>query len=237
VSEKNAVKPWLKAHWCIPPAEDAAFVADMERVLDVYQRPHDPRHPVVCMDEQPKQLIEEARVPLPTRPGQPARQDHEYVRHGCCCVWMFNEPLGGWRDVRVSERKTAVDWARQVRDLVDSPRFAQAEQITLVCDQLNTHELASLYKAFEPNEAHRLARKIQLVHTPKHGSWLNTSECELSVLTRQSLSGRLATIDRVHSEAQAWAKHRNQQQTGVDWHFTTADARIKLKSLYPKIED
>lgn len=212
-------------------------MADLEQVLDVYQRPHDPRHPVVCMDEQPKQLIEEARAPLPMRPGQPARQDHEYVRHGCCCVWMFNEPLGGWRDVRVSERKTAVDWARQVRDLVDSPRFAQAEQITLVCDQLNTHELASFYKAFEPREAHRLARKIQLVHTPKHGSWLNTSECELSVLTRQSLSGRLATIDSVRHEARAWAIDRNKKQTGVDWHFTTTDARNKLKSLYPKIED
>lgn len=237
MSEKNAVKPWLKAHWCIPPEEDAAFVADMECVLDVYQREYDPQHPVVCMDEQPKQLIEEARPPLPTRPGQPSRQDHEYIRHGCCCVWMFNEPLGGWRDVRVSERKTAIDWAHQVRDLVDAPRFAQAEQITLVCDQLNTHELASLYKAFEPHEAHRLARKIQLVHTPKHGSWLNTAECELSVLTRQSLSGRLAKIASVRNEAHAWTKDRNKRQTGVDWHFTTADARIKLKSLYPKIID
>lgn len=209
----------------------------MERVLDVYQRPYDPRHPVVGMDEQPKQLIEERRAPLPVRAGQPARHDHEYVRHGCCCVWMFNEPLAGWRDVRVSERRTAVDWAHQVRALVDDPRFAQAERITLVCDQLNTHALASLYKAFPPEEAHRLASKIELIHTPKHGSWLNTSECELSVLTRQCLGRRLANINSVRTEATAWKTTRNDQQTGVDWHFTTEDARNKLKSLYPKTVD
>ena len=235
VSEKNDVKPWLKEHWCIPPQEDAAFVADMERVLDVYQRPYDPQHPVVCMDEQPKQLIAQRRAPLPTRPGHPARQDHEYVRHGCCCVWMFHEPLGGWRDVRVSERRTAVDWAHQVRDLVDDPRFAQAQRITLVCDQLNTHERASFYKAFGPEEAHRLAGKLELVHTPKHGSWLNTSESELSVLSRQCLNRRLPDIDSICTETNAWKTVRNEQQVGVDWHFTTEDARIKLKSLYPKI--
>ena len=207
----------------------------MERVLDVYQRPYDPRHPVVCMDEQPKQLIEERRPPLPVRAGQPARQDHEYVRHGCCCVWMFNEPLSGWRDVRVSERRTAVDWARQVRDLVDDPRFTQAERLTLVCDQLNTHEIASFYKAFPPEEAHRLAGKLELVHTPKHGSWLNTSESELSVLSRQCLDRRLADINSVSTATTAWKNTRNEQQIGVDWHFTTEDARIKLKSLYPKI--
>lgn len=164
------MKPWLKEYWCIPPQEHAAFVADMEWVLDVYQCPYDPQHPVVCMDEQPKQLIEERWTPLPTRPGRSARQDHEYIRHGCCCVWMFHEPLGGWRDVRVSERRTAIDWAQQVQDLVDAPRFAQARRITLVCDQLNTHELASFDKAFGPEEAHRLTVKFELVHPPKHGS-------------------------------------------------------------------
>ena len=231
------MKPWLKEHWCIPPQADAAFVADMEGVLDVCQRPYDPQHPVVCMDEQPKQLIEERRTPLPIRPGRPARQDHEYIRHGCCCVWMFNEPLGGWRDVRVSERRTAIDWAQQVRDLVDAPRFAQARRITLVCDQLNTHELASFDKAFEPDEAHRLAGKLDLVHTPKHGSWLNTSESELSVLSRQCLGRRLPDINHVRTEATGWTTARNDQQTGFDWQFTTADAGIKLKSLYPKIVD
>ena len=206
----------------------------MERVLDVYRRPYDPARPVICMDEQPKQLIEHVRTPLPAKRGAVAREDHEYIRHGWCCVWMFNEPPGGWRSVRVTDRKTAVDWAGQVRSLVDHPRYADAERITLVCDNLNTHAVASFYKAFPPAEAHRLARKIELIHTPKHGSWLNTSECELSALTRQCLGGRIAEIDAVRSEAVAWATDRNARQTGVNWQFTTEQARVKLKSLYPQ---
>ena len=150
----------------------------MEQVLEVYRRPYDSQHPVVCMDEQPKQLIEESRPSLPALPGQPAKEDYEYIRHGVCCVWMFVEPLVGWRDVEVTERRTGVDWARQVRDLVDAPRYAQAERITLVCDNLNTHRLTSLYQAFDPAEALRIARKLELVHTPKHGSWLNRAEPE-----------------------------------------------------------
>jgi hypothetical protein len=207
----------------------------MERVLDVYQRSYDPVHPVVCMDEQPKQLIAEAQSPLPIQPGSARKQDHEYVRHGVCCVWMFNEPLGGWRDVRVTSTKTAIDWAHQVRQLVDDPRYANAEKITLVCDNLNTHGLASFYKAFPPEEAHRVAGRIDLSHTPKHGSWLNTAECELSVLTRQCLSGRISQWETVRSAAAAWGSDRNARQTGIDWHFTTADARVKLKRLYPTI--
>lgn len=221
--------------WCIPPEQDAAFVCQMEQVLEVYKRPCDPLRPVVCMDEQPKQLISEVNPALPTAPGQPSRVDYEYVREGVCVVWMFVEPLGGWRDVRVTPSKTAVDWAHQVRALVNDPRYAEADRITLVCDNLNTHSLASLYQAFEPAEALRLARKLELVHTPKHGSWLNVAECELSVLTRQSLDRRLSTREAVAGEARAWNAERNARQIGVDWHFTTDQARTKLRHLYPKI--
>ena len=221
--------------WCIPPEQDAAFVCQMEQVLEVYKRPHDPRRPVVCMDEQPKQLISEARRPTPAAPGRPARVDYEYVREGTCTVWMFVEPLGRWREVGVSERKTAVDWAHRVRRLVDDPRYADAERITLVCDNLITHGLASLYKAFEPAEALRVARRLELVHTPKHGSWLNVAESELSALTRQCLDRRIASMSEIEGEAGAWGERRNGRQVGVEWHFSTEEARIRLKHLYPKI--
>jgi DDE superfamily endonuclease len=223
--------------WCIPPARDAAFVRQMEQVLGVYKRPYDPRRPVVCMDEQPRQLISETRRPVPAAPGRPERVDYEYVREGTCTIWMFVEPLGGWRDVRVTETKTAVDRAEQVRLLVDDPRYAEAERITLACDDLNTHGLASLYKAFEPAEALRIARRLELVHTPKHGSWSNVAESELSVLTRQCLGRRIATLREVVEQATAWGVRRDRKQVGVDWQFTTEDARIKLKHLYPKIRE
>jgi DDE superfamily endonuclease len=223
--------------WCIPPAQDAAFVCQMEQVLEVYKRVYDPRRPVVCMDEQPKQLISETRRTVPAAPGRPERVDYEYTREGTCTIWMFVDPLGGWRDVRVSETKTAVDWAEQVRLLVDDPRYAEAERITLVSDNLNTHGLASLYKAFEPAEALRIARRLELVHTPKHGSWLNVAESELSVLTRQCLSRRIAARSEVAKEAGVWGVRRNRKQVGVDWQFTTEDARIKLKHLYPKTRE
>jgi DDE superfamily endonuclease len=222
--------------WCIPPEQDAAFVCNLEQVLEVYKRPYDPLRPVVCMDEQPKQLISEVSKPVPGAPGQPARIDYEYVREGVCTVWMFVEPLGGWRTVPVTQTKTAVDWAQQVKRLVDHPRYAAAERITLVCDNLNTHKLASLYQAFEPDEALRIATKLELIHTPKHGSWLNVAESELSVLTRQCLDRRIAEIGIVTDEAGTWAADRSERQIGVDWQFTTADARTKLKHLYPKIK-
>lgn len=221
--------------WCIPPEQDAAFVCQMEQVLEVYRRPYDPRRPVVCMDEQPRQLISEARRPIPAAPGRPARVDYEYTREGTCTVWMFVEPLAGWRDVRVTGTKTAVDWAHQVRRLVDDPRYAQAERITLVCDNLITHSLTSLYKAFGPAEALRLARKLELIYTPKHGSWLNVAESELSALTRQCLDRRIAVQAEVAEEACAWGERRNARQVGVEWQFTTEDARVKLRHLYPKI--
>jgi hypothetical protein len=221
--------------WCIPPEQDAAFVCQMEQVLEVYKRPYDPRRPVVCMDEQPKQLISEVREPIPVGAGEPTRIDYEYVREGVCTVWMFVEPLGGWRSVRVTGTKKAVDWAQQVKQLVDDPRYADAEYITLVCDNLNTHTFASLYQAFEPCEALRIMQTVKLVNTPKHGSWLNIAESELSVLTRQCLLGRIASITEVAAEASTWGRDRNHRQIGVDWHLTTTDARTKLKRLYPQI--
>ena len=222
--------------WCIPPQENAAFVCQMEQVLEVYRRPYDPQFPVVNMDEQHKQLIREIEHPLPPLPGQPTRIDFEYVREGACVVWMFVEALAGWREVTVTETRTALDWARQVQQIVDHPRYATARRLTLVCDNLNTHTLASLYQAFPPEEALRLAQRIEIIHTPKHGSWLNIAESELSVLTRQCLSRRLPEQTLVADQAALWTCDRNTKQIGVDWHFQTPDARIKLRRLYPKIK-
>lgn len=209
----------------------------MEQVLQVYCRPYDARHPVICMDEQPKQLIDEVRQPAPAGPGTAAKEDFAYVRRGVCVAWMFVEPLAGWRATPVSERRTAIDWAQQIKAVIDAPRYADAERITLVCDQLNTHGLASLYQAFPPEEALRLACRLELVHTPKHGSWLNMAEPELSVLTRQCLGQRMGDIERVRERAQQWAAARNQRQTEINWQFRTEQARTKLKYLYPKIEE
>jgi DDE superfamily endonuclease len=215
--------------WRIPPGKSAEFVCRMEAVLDVYKRPYDPRFPGVCMDEMPKQLLGETEAPIPAAPGRTKRIEYEYVRQGTCSVWMFVEPLGGWRSVRATERRTRVDWANQVRDLVDDPRFAQAERITLVQDNLNTHDPSSLYEAFPPEEARRLARKLEFVYTPKKGSWLNVAEIELSVLDRQSTHPRIPALERVVELTKAWCDRRNNAQTKVDWQFTTEDARIKLK--------
>ena len=222
--------------WCIPPEQDGAFVARMEQLLELYRRPYDPRRPVVCMDEQPVQLVSESRQPIAAAPGRAKRVDYEYVREGTCTVWMFVEPLGCWREVRVTARKTAVAWARQVRGLVDHPRFRDADVIALVSDNLNTHDIGSFYQAFPPSEAMRLVRKLEFVPTPKHGSWLNVAEPELSVLTRQCLDDRIDSQQIVSDRSTAWAAERNTKQIGVDWTFTTEDARRKLKRLYPKIE-
>ena len=222
--------------WCIPPEQDGAFVAAMEQVLDVYHRPYNPRRPVVNMDEQPVQLISESRTPLPIRPGATKKVDYEYVREGMCNVWMFVEPLAGWRSVRVTKTKTAVNWAQHVKSLVDDPRYADAERITLVCDNLNTHNFGSLYQTFPPEEASRLMHRLEIVYTPKHGSWLNMAEPELSVLTRQCLSGRVESQKEVDHRTVEWQLDRNTRQKGIDWQFTTSDARTKLKRLYPKVE-
>lgn len=221
--------------WCIPPKQNAAFVCAMENVLEVYRRPYDPKRPVVGMDEQPKQLIAQTRIPIPGKPGQPTKIDYEYRRHGVASVWMFSEPLAGWRKVEVTDRRTAVDWAHQMRHLVDA-HYPDAELVTVVLDNLNTHALASLYEAFGPAEARRIAQKLELVYTPKHGSWLNVAEIELSVLSRQCLDRRIPERGLIAQEIAAWEHRRNQQGSTIDWRFTTDDARIKLKHLYPKIQ-
>ena len=207
----------------------------MEDVLDLYCQPYDPKVPVVCMDEQPRQLVKETRRPIGPRRGQRARYDYEYERNGTANLFLFCQPLAGWRHVELTERRTRVDWAHQIRDLVDV-HYRDAEQIRLVLDNLNTHTIGSLYEAFEPAEARRLARRLQLHHTPKHGSWLNIAEVELSALTKQCLSRRIPDKETLRDETQRWARERNAKQTGVDWQFSTDDARIKLKRLYPEIQ-
>ena len=222
--------------WCIPPKEDAAFVCAMERVLDVYTRPHDPQRPVVCMDETTKQCVKETRVAQPVAPGLPARFDAEYERNGVAHLLLHYAPLENWRRVDVREDHVATTWAEGVRRLVEED-FPEAERITLVMDNLNTHAGASLYKAFPAPQARRLLRKLEFVFTPKHGSWLNMAECEFSVLARQCLDRRLAEIDEVEREVDAWTERRNAHGEPAEWQFTTEDARIKLHSLYPKISD
>ena len=221
--------------WCIPPDHDAEFACAMEAVLDVYQRPYDPEVPVVCMDETSQQLVAETRVPVPPAPGQPERYDYEYERHGTANLFLFTEPLAGWRHVAVTDRHTQVDWAQQVRELLDV-RYPQARRVTLVSDHLNTHTYASLYAAFAPEVAHRLAQRLELVHTPKHGSWLNIAEIELNVLSRQCFCQLTGDKPTLVVQVAAWETDRNARQTGVDWQFTTADARIRLKRLYPRIQ-
>jgi len=206
----------------------------MEDVLDLYQQPYDPTRPVVCMDETSKQLVAETRTPIPAKPGHPRRLDYEYERKGTANVFMFTEPLRGWRQVTVTEQRTRVDWALAIRDLLDV-RYPEAKVVRLVMDNLNTHAVASLYEAFAPEDARRLAQRLEIHHTPKHGSWLNVAEVELRVLAVQCLDRRIAHIAALKREASAWECQRNRSTLGVDWQFTTADARIKLRHLYPQI--
>ncbi len=222
--------------WCLPAQADSEFVYHMDDVLDVYQRPVDPLHPLVCMDELSKQLVGEVAEPLPMAPGQPARCDYEYVRNGSANLFMFFAPLAGQRFVEVTDHRTKTDWAYAVRDLVDV-HFPDAERITLVMDNLNVHSLGSLYQAFEPAEAKRIANRLEVHHTPKHGSWLNMAEIELGVLARQCLDRRIPDQLTLTQAVHAWQTTRNQAHTSVDWHFTTADARIKLKRLYPSFHE
>jgi hypothetical protein len=207
----------------------------MEDVLEVYHRPYDPRYPQVCMDEASKQLIAETRQPRPAAPGRPARVDYEYERKGVANLFLFSEPLRGWRAVSVTERRTMIDWAHAIRELVEV-HYPDAERIVLVMDNLNTHSPGSLYEAFPPAEAKRLADKLEIHYTPKHGSWLNVAEIELSVLSRQCLDRRIADRAALRAEVAAWVQTRNAAGGRVNWRFTTANARIKLKHLYPSIE-
>lgn len=216
------------------PAANAEFVAQMEDVLEVYKQPYDPLYPQVCFDECSKQLVSETRQPLPLEPGQPVRYDYEYEREGVANLFLFSEPLTGWRHVVVTERRTAIDYAQQMKYLVDEV-YPSAIQIRLVQDQLNTHRPASLYKAFAPAEAKRILDKLEFHYTPTHGSWLNMAEIELSVLARQCLNQRLPDLAQLQREVTAWQKRRNRLARKIDWRFTTDDARIKLKRLYPSI--
>jgi hypothetical protein len=225
----------LKDQWVIPPEQNADFVAAMEDVLEVYQRPYDETRPVVCLDEQSKQLIGETRIPIAARPGQPARHDYEYQRNGTANLFMLFEPLRGWRHVQVTDRRTKIDFAQVIRELCDV-HYPDAEQIVLVMDNLNTHKTASLYEAFEPTEARRLIERLEIHYTPKHGSWLDMAETELSVLTKQCLDRRIADQTTLTSEVAAWETQRNDDEAKIDWQFTTADARTKLKRLYPSIQ-
>jgi hypothetical protein len=207
----------------------------MEDVLDLYQQPHDPRRPLVCMDEQPVQLVKETRTPLPLQPGQPLRYDYEYERAGTTNNFLFIAPLMGWRKVNVRDTKTRGDWAHEIKELLDID-FPDVDLVRLVCDNLNTHNIASLYETFEPEEARRLARRLEIHYTPKHGSWLNIAESELSILTQQCLDRRIPDADFLRREVTAWYGERNQKNKLVNWQFTTDDARIKLKRLYPQFQ-
>jgi len=207
----------------------------MEDVLDVYKRPYDPRRPNVCLDETSKQLIGETRIPVLACPGQPARYDYEYKRNGVANLFMIFEPLIGKRHVKVTDRRTKIDWAYCVREMVDQI-YPDAEQIVLVMDNLNTHNKSSLYEAFEPAEAKRIADKLEIHYTPKHGSWLDMAEIELGILARQCLSRRIDNMEQLKDEVAAWQVIRNTAEAKVNWRFTTEDARIKLKKLYPSIE-
>jgi DDE superfamily endonuclease len=225
----------LNKEWCIPPKANAAFVAQMEDVLDVYIQPLDPKHPQVCFDESSKQQVKEVRTPRLVTPGQPAQYDTEYERNGVSNLFMCFAPLLNWRHVKVTDHRTAVDWAQCMRELVDV-HFPDADRITVVQDNLNTHTPAALYAAFPPEEAKRIWDKLEFHYTPKHGSWLNMAEIELSVLSRQCLDRRIPDQGTLIAEVAAWEAERNGSGATVNWRFTTADARIKLKHRYPTIE-
>ena len=207
----------------------------MEGVLDVYERPYDPRFPQVCLDETSKQLVGEVRTPLPSEPGRPAREDYEYQRNGVANLFVVTEPLRGWRQVNVTRRRTKLDFAQQMKELVDV-HYPKARKITLVMDNLNTHRMSCLYEAFVPEEARRIIEKIEVVHTPKHGSWLNMAECELSVLEKQCLGERIGDETMLRERVTIWNRDRNQRSKKIDWQFETAGARIKLRRLYPQIQ-
>jgi hypothetical protein len=225
----------LKEQWCLPPEQDAEFVCAMEDVLEVYHRPYDEKRPLIALDESSKQLIGETVQPLPAEPGQPERFDYEYVRNGTANLFMISEPLLGWRAVKVTERRTAKDFAEVVRWLAEEVH-PEAEKLVLVMDNLNTHKLASLYEAFPAEQARRIAERLEIHYTPKHGSWLNVAEIELSVLSRQCLNRRIESMEELRKEVTAWEDSRNEKQVEIRWRFTTADARVKLRRLYPVIE-
>lgn len=208
-------------------------MARMEDIIELYCQPYDPAMPMICMDEQSRQLIGETKKIIPAKPGKPERADYEYERNGTANIFIFAEPLGGQRHISVTERRTASDWAEEIRELVEV-RYPEAELIRLVCDNLNTHKIGSLYEAFPAEQARKIAKRLEIHYTPKHGSWLNIAEIELSALTKQCLSRRIPDIGTLRNETKIWEQRRNEQQKTVNWQFTTEDARIRLKRLYPK---
>lgn len=223
----------MKKCWCIPKNNSAAFVAAMEDVLEVYSRPYNEKRPVVCMDEKPVQLLGEARYGFVSKSTAVRYQDSEYVRMGTCSIFLFTEPLASWRHAEAKQQRTKKDWANQIKWLLDE-QYPHAERVILVCDNLNTHKISSLYEAFEPEVAFSLAQRLEIHYTPKHGSWLDIAEIELSALGNQCLSNRrIDTVDKLNEELKAWHSERNANQKGVDWQFSTQDARVKLKHLYP----
>jgi hypothetical protein len=223
-------------YWVIPPDADAEFVAHMEQVIETYEKPYDPSHPVLCMDEQPVQLVKEARCPIPATTKHARRVDYEYERAGTANIFLFTEPLAGWREATAREFKTKADWAQEMARLLDG-RYADCEEVTVVCDNLNTHTIGAFYEVYEPERARSFVRRLRFVYTPKHGSWLNIAENELSSLTRQCVGGRrIGDLKRLRAEIAGWSKDVNRSQRGVDWQMKVADARCKLKTVYPKIK-
>ena len=231
---KNDLRPHLNEYWCIPPEEDAEFVANMEDILDVYQQPYDPKYPLWCMDEKPYQILGEAREPLPMRPGDLSKTDSEYVRNGTVSIFCFVQPHTGKILHSVEPTRTAVDWAEKIKYLVDEIEPG-AEKIILVMDNLNTHNISSLYKAFPPEEARRIAKKLEVHYTPKHGSWLDIAEIGINIMTRECLNRRIPSIEALKEELKAWNDEYDKDPSPVNWQFHADDSRIKLKRLYPDI--
>ena len=234
-TKKNELKPWKVKGWVIPPEQNAEFVAHMEQVLDVYKRSYDAFFPVVCMDESPEQLIETVRLEA-MQPGKEKRVDYEYIRHGVANIFMANEPLKGRRLVEVTKLKTKIEWARFIKRIADE-MYPQARRITLVMDNFGTHTIGAFYETFSPEEAKRLIDRFEFVFTPKHGSWLNMAEIELHVLNAQCLNRHIATMEEMEKEILAWQEYRNNKNAVINWQFTTKDARIKLKRLYPSFDN
>ena len=224
----------MKKQWCIPPQQNGEFVARMEDILDIYALPYDPEIPLICMDEQPVQLLGEHIEPIEMKAGNCKKEDFQYVRNGTCAIFMFTEPLAGWRHVNAEERRTKLDWAAQIKELLEV-HYPHVKRIRLVMDNLNTHCIGSLYEAFSPNIARSLAQRLEIHYTPKHGSWLNIAEIELSALTTQCLNRRIGNLDALRKEISVWNISRNESQKSVDWQFTTNEARGKLKTLYPLV--
>lgn len=233
-TEKNELKPWKKKRFCIPERDAARFVAGMEEILDLYTSQHHEEEPLICMDESSKQLLDHLHSPIPMKPGQVAKEDYHYERRGVRAIFMFFDPLRGWRRVKSRDHRTRVDWAEEIKQLLDED-YPQARKVKLVCDNLNTHHVASLYEAFEPAEARRLARRLEMHYTPRNGSWLNVAEIELSVLSEQCLDRRIPDDATLDTHLAAWENARNHDGSKVHWRFTTQDARIKLQHLYPTI--